>query len=202
LGDRYDYGILVELDAQSLFSKYFAESGKLVQQMFDQLHTLLKHDNCFVVVLMDEVESITASRNASLAGLEPSDSIRVVNCLLTQLDRLRHCQNVLVLATTNIEQAIDFAFLDRADIKIHIEKPSPRACYTIMSTCLHELIRCKLIPEPYQFLEWSKLGFLQDLTSPSILLQRIAHEIHGVSGRQVSKLIFNTFASHVKVILY
>ena len=191
----------MELDAQSLFSKYFAESGKLVQKMFDHLHTFLKLDNCFVVVLMDEVESISASRNASLAGLEPSDSIRVVNCLLTQLDRLRHCQNVLVLATTNIEQAIDFAFLDRADIKIHIDKPSARACYTIMTNCIHELIRCKLIQESYQFLEWTKVGLLQDLASPSIFLQRIANEIHGISGRQVSKLIFNTFAGYVKVIL-
>jgi SpoVK/Ycf46/Vps4 family AAA+-type ATPase len=39
-------------------------------------------------------------------GLEPSDAIRVVNALLTQLDRLKSLPNVLVLTTTNITGAI------------------------------------------------------------------------------------------------
>ena len=41
----------------------------------------------FVVVLMcvDEVESLSISRKASLSGSEPSDGMRVVNALLTQV---------------------------------------------------------------------------------------------------------------------
>ena len=53
-----------------------------------------------------------------MTGNEPSDSIRVVNCLLTQIDKLKSRGNVLVLATSNITEAIDVAFLDRADIKV------------------------------------------------------------------------------------
>ena len=33
LSDRYDYGQLVEINSHSLFSKWFSESGKLVQKM-------------------------------------------------------------------------------------------------------------------------------------------------------------------------
>ena len=36
-----------------------------------------------------------------MAGTEPSDAIRVVNALLTQIDRLRAFDNVLVLTTSN-----------------------------------------------------------------------------------------------------
>ena len=35
---------------------------------------------------MDEVESLAAARKAAASGSEPSDAIRVVNALLTQVD--------------------------------------------------------------------------------------------------------------------
>ena len=40
-------------------------------------------------VLVDEVESLAATRQAAASGTEPSDAIRVVNALLTQLDQLK-----------------------------------------------------------------------------------------------------------------
>jgi AAA+ superfamily predicted ATPase len=42
----------------------------------------------------------------------------VVNALLTQIDGLKSRPNVMVLTTTNITQAIDLAFVDRADLKV------------------------------------------------------------------------------------
>lgn len=36
-----------------------------------------------------QVESLTAARNACQAGTEPSDAIRVVNSVLTQLDQIK-----------------------------------------------------------------------------------------------------------------
>lgn len=49
----------------------------------------------------DEVESLSAARTAAVAGSEPSDAIRVVNALLTELDRLKRHENVLILTTSN-----------------------------------------------------------------------------------------------------
>ena len=57
-----------------------------------------------VCVLIDEVESLTAARKAS--GSEPSDAIRVVNALLTQLDQIKAAPNVLILTTSNITGTI------------------------------------------------------------------------------------------------
>lgn len=49
-----------------------------------------------------QVESLTMSRQSSMRGNEPSDAMRVVNALLTQLDQIKQLPNVLVreIATT------------------------------------------------------------------------------------------------------
>lgn len=56
--------------------------------------------------LIDEVESLAANRQACSSGADPGDALRVVNALLTQIDRLRQHPNVLILATSNITGAI------------------------------------------------------------------------------------------------
>ncbi|RUS34146.1 ATPase family associated with various cellular activities-domain-containing protein [Jimgerdemannia flammicorona] len=103
---RYSHGKLVEINSHSLFSKWFSESGKLVMRMFQQISELVADEDAFVCVLIDEVESLTAARKAALAGTEPSDAVRVVNALLTQIDKLKSKKNVLILATSNITEAI------------------------------------------------------------------------------------------------
>ena len=41
-----------------------------------------------------------------MAGTEPSDGLRVVNPLLTQLDKLKQRKNVLIMSTSNLVKAI------------------------------------------------------------------------------------------------
>jgi SpoVK/Ycf46/Vps4 family AAA+-type ATPase len=67
------------------------QSGKLVGKMFANIRELIADGAGFVCVLMDEVESLAAARQAAANGSEPSDAIRVVNALLTQIDQLRRC---------------------------------------------------------------------------------------------------------------
>lgn len=78
MNKTYSRSRLVEINAHSLFSKWFSESGKLVMKMFDDIKTFADSGE-YVFVLMDEVESLTAARQASIAGSEPSDAVRVVN---------------------------------------------------------------------------------------------------------------------------
>ncbi|KAJ3170599.1 Pachytene checkpoint protein 2 [Geranomyces variabilis] len=157
LADRYSYGKLVEINSHSLFSKFFSESGKLVMRMFQQIHQLLDDQDVFVCVLIDEVESLSAARKAAMSGMEPSDSIRVVNALLTQLDQLRRKPNVLVLTTSNITEAIDVAFIDRADIKQYIGPPTHRARYAILATCLNELVSKGVISKPASLIDYREI---------------------------------------------
>ncbi len=41
LSHRYRYGQLIEVNSHSLFSKWFSESGKLVQRMFEAIQVSL-----------------------------------------------------------------------------------------------------------------------------------------------------------------
>lgn len=118
LACRYRHGHLIEVNAHSLFSKYFSESGKLVTQLFSKIQDFVDDTSALVFVLVDEVESLTSARKAAVAGNEPSDAIRSVNALLTHLDALREHRNVFVLCTSNLPDAVDIAFVDRADIKV------------------------------------------------------------------------------------
>lgn len=45
----------------------------------------------------EQVESLTAARNACQAGTEPSDAIRVVNSVLTQLDQIKRSESKIVI---------------------------------------------------------------------------------------------------------
>ncbi|KAL0870219.1 hypothetical protein ABMA27_006360 [Loxostege sticticalis] len=140
LGDRFPRARLLEINAHGLFSKWFSESGKLVARLFDRVREIVEDRRLLACVLVDEVESLAHARRAALAGLEPSDSIRAVNAILTQLDRLRRHPNALVLATSNVTGAIDAAFLDRADVKRRVGPPSARAAYEILRGCCAELM--------------------------------------------------------------
>jgi SpoVK/Ycf46/Vps4 family AAA+-type ATPase len=75
----YTCGKLIEINSHSLFSKWFSESGKLVQRLFLRINELVDDPQAFVVVLIDEVESLTAARKASMDSNEPSDALRVRN---------------------------------------------------------------------------------------------------------------------------
>ena len=64
------------MNAHSLFSKYFSESGKLVSRLFAKIQEQLEEEDTLVFVLIDEVESLTAARQSAVAGNEPADAIR------------------------------------------------------------------------------------------------------------------------------
>ncbi|RVX18362.1 Pachytene checkpoint protein 2-like [Vitis vinifera] len=106
---------------------------------------MVEEETNLVFVLIDEVESLAAARKAALSGSEPSDSIRVVNALLTQLDKLKSSPNVIILTTSNITAAIDIAFVDRADIKAYVGPPTIHARYEILRSCLQELVRAGIL---------------------------------------------------------
>ncbi|XP_057950687.1 pachytene checkpoint protein 2 homolog isoform X1 [Malania oleifera] len=203
---RYPQCQLVEVNAHSLFSKWFSESGKLVAKLFQKIQEMVEEENNLVFVLIDEVESLAAARKAALSGSEPSDSIRVVNALLTQMDKLKSSPNVIILTTSNITAAIDIAFVDRADIKAYVGPPTLQARYEILRSCLQELLRtgilsnsqdCDHILLPNYASLKEKLN-MQEPQSPLHLckqLVEVAEACEGLSGRSLRKLPFLAHAA-------
>ena len=180
LVNRYPSSRLVEINTHSLFSKWFSESGKMVMKLFSRVREMAEDTNSLIFVLIDEVESLAAARQASLSSSEPSDSIRVVNALLTQLDSLKNYPNIITLCTSNITEAIDLAFVDRADLKLYIGNPSSRARKSILTSALNEMLSKSILS-----------GF--PLSGGEFQLQHICDLLEGSSGRFLRKLPFLAF---------
>ena len=167
---------------------------------------------------LDEVESISSCRNSSMSTNEPGDAVRVVNAVLTSLDALKRRSNVLVLCTSNMEDAIDPAFRDRIDMSFFLGAPSTQARYKILQSCLHELSAKNVISpqikiansvdgtayitqhaqvEGNHLEKWAKTGDSPfdnsrgnvDMNeSVELKLQEIAQQCEGYSGRSLRKL--------------
>ncbi|XP_027125843.1 pachytene checkpoint protein 2 homolog [Coffea eugenioides] len=209
---RYPQCQLVEVNAHSLFSKWFSESGKLVAKLFSKIQEMVEEENNLVFVLIDEVESLAAARKAALSGSEPSDSIRVVNALLTQMDKLKTSPNVIILTTSNITAAIDVAFVDRADIKAYVGPPTLQARYEILRSSLQELLRTGIIlsnpdmQDGHNVILSNFTGLKEKLNSTVLpesqsslslcrKLLEAAEACEGLSGRSLRKLPFLAHAA-------
>ena len=193
---------LLDVRAHSLFSKWFSTSGKLVSALFQMVRDMLQEDpTALVCVLVDEVESLASSRTSSSHnGGDPSDAMRAVNSLLTSLDKLRSFPNVLVLATTNLTDSIDAAFVDRVDLKLHIDLPIVKARYEILRSCVFELQRVGIVEpsdatlvsfdqQQQQQRESGEGGPISGTShSLSLLLMKCAEASQGLSGRSLRRL--------------
>nr|CAH7740075.1 unnamed protein product [Callosobruchus chinensis] len=191
---RFTSGLLIEINSHSLFSKWFSESGKLVNKMFSKIREVVENTNLLVCVLIDEIESLARARDQCISGSEPSDSIRVVNTLLTQIDEIRSYKNVLIFATSNMTETIDLAFVDRADIKQFIGLPSVPAIYNIYLSCLEELMKVSLILFCISYIDFRELQLVPfrngSLSEESKHLMLICEQSRGLSGRSLRKVPF------------
>lgn len=182
LSHRFDSAQLLDIQSHSLFSKWFSTSGKLINRLFDLVKEMVQDNpNTLVCVLLDEVESLAATR--SELGGDPADSMRAVNALLTCLDRLKTFPNVLILATTNMTAKVDAAFCDRADLMLFVGNPNQEARREILRTCLVELQRVGLV-QP---------GAISEAFS----LEIVAAASEGLSGRSLRRLPLQAHALHL-----
>lgn len=64
-------------------------------------------------------------------------------CCIIYFNIFLRYPNVIFLTTSNVTEAIDSAFTDRADIKMLINPPKELAIYTILKAAVEELIKVK-----------------------------------------------------------
>lgn len=180
MGIQYKRALLVEVNSHSLFSKWFSESGKLIQKLFTRIEELAERADWLIFVLIDEVESLTMGREAAFSGNDPTDSVRAVNAVLTQLDKIKRHQNVYILCTSNIERALDSAFMDRVGLVRHISFPEEPAIIAILQNCTEEMSRVGLLEIPPGWAEEEGQRKLQEISRHSA--------IGKFSGRALRKL--------------
>lgn len=149
---------------------YLGDAAKLVKNAFEVIFYVANRHPAIVIV--DELETIAISRARTTNTAEPSDVITAVNELLNQIDRLRF-QNtkheVLILTTTNLNAAVDEAFLSRADLVIPFQLPDADARLQIISNLLNRL---------------HSLGHRLN----GISAEKLVEPTEGLSGRALDKL--------------
>ncbi|KAI0993975.1 hypothetical protein K3495_g14209 [Podosphaera aphanis] len=146
LNTTYNQTRLVQIKTATLLSKYYSESARKVDEIFNKIARMCQEDSEeFVCVLIDEVESIASSREFSTKNGESQDSLRATNALLTGLDRTKTYPNVIFLCTSNMLEALDAAFLDRCGLKRSINPPSMVSQYEILRSRIQKLIKRKVI---------------------------------------------------------
>lgn len=109
LGGHFTSSRLIEINAQVLMSKWFGETGKLVEKVFEQIFKVAADEQTLVCVLIDEVETLAGSRDRMAESEECSDGLRAVNQLLTGLDKIRFQKNVVVFCTS-MRSSLSYVF--------------------------------------------------------------------------------------------
>lgn len=136
-----------------------------------------------LVVLLDEVETLAADRQKLSLEANPVDVHRASDAVLAQLDHLASMHpNVLFIATSNFPEAIDSAFLSRADLVVDIGLPDEAACLEILLDTLRTL--------------GETFPAIQSLVSNGQLANS-GHLCLGLDGRQIRKAVI-TAMTHEK----
>ena len=179
--------VYVEVDPHALGSSALGKSQKAVTDLFGT--TLLEISaNRQVIVLLDEVETLAAARSRMSLEANPIDVHRATDAILTQVDALaRSNSNILFIATSNFPEAIDSAFLSRADLLLYIDTPSTSARREIILDTIRALAR-----------HYPKTTSLCDAN----VLDELAKLSEGLDGRTIRKAILSSLSLEREVALH
>ncbi len=171
----------VEVDPHALTSSHLGRSQQAVTKLFDQTIPELAMDGP-AMVLLDEMETIAASRHQLSLEANPVDVHRATDAALSGMDRLtREHKNVLLLATTNFAKALDKAVMSRADHIEEIGLPNEEARHEIIVDTLKGI-----------GLVWKDVHGLEREAG------RLARVAEGLDGRRLRKEIFVAMGSDIE----
>lgn len=172
----------LQIDPHALASSSLGKSQREVTKLFQQ--TIPEHANegpC--IVLLDEVETIVADRQRLSLETNPIDVHRATDAALAGVDALtRSHRNTLILATTNFENAVDRAFLSRADWIERIGPPNSEARTTIFDEMIDAFAH-----------EWPTLAALKKRVPKFVELT------DGLDGRRIRKALLAAFAAKIEI---
>lgn len=178
----------VEIDPHAFPSELLGESQRAITRLMTDTIPELAARRPHTVVLVDEVESLAVRRSSASFETNPVDVHRATDALLAGIDAVaaQH-PGVLFVTTTNFPDAIDEAFLSRADLVLNVPLPDDETIVAILRASLREL--AALWPE------------LRPLADDDALHRKLGARCSGWDGRRVRKLVLAALASRPEVAL-
>jgi len=126
----------VEVEPHSLTS---SSLGKTQRAVHDLLQSTIREvaTQHRTIVLLDEAETLAANRYRLSLEANPIDVHRATEALLASLDQIAvDLRQLIFIATTNFETALDPGFSSRADFIHRTQLPSEAACEAILRDTL------------------------------------------------------------------
>lgn len=170
----------LQVDPHALASAAHGKSQQHVTNLFQRTIPEISLKG-FGVVLLDEVETLAADRRKMSLEANPVDVHRSTDAVLAGMDLLtRNHPKILTIATTNFVEAVDPAFISRADLTEIIGPPGPEARTEIISDTLNALS-----------VRWPAIKTLQkDLGA-------FVRASQGLDGRKLRKAIVGAAANSI-----
>jgi SpoVK/Ycf46/Vps4 family AAA+-type ATPase len=165
---------LLEVEPHALASAALGRSQQAVRDLLQE--TIREHAaHGPLVVLLDEVETLVPSRHRMSLEANPVDVHRATDAALAGLDLLAaEHDDLLFIATSNFEAALDEAFISRVDLVERIGLPDQGACLEILRDTLLGLAG-----------QWKTIKTIAD----DARLGNVAAGCVGLDGRQIRKAV-------------
>ena len=177
---------LLEINPHAFPSDMLGESQRNVTRLLAETIPEIAARRPFTVVLIDEVESFAVSRSAASFEANPVDVHRATDAVLLGIDEIaKKLPAVLFVTTTNFIEAVDSAFLSRADLVMRFSLPDVATIARILESAIGELA-----------VQWPALA---PLAQDKARIGGLAAMCAGWDGRRVRKLVLAALAQRLEV---
>jgi AAA+ superfamily predicted ATPase len=177
---------LLEINPHAFPSDMLGESQRNVTRLLTETIPEVAARRPFTVVLIDEVESFAVSRSAASFEANPVDVHRATDAVLLGIDEIaRKLPSVLFVTTTNFIEAVDSAFLSRADLVMRFALPDEATIVKILESAIGELA-----------VQWPAL---MPMAGDRARVEELAALCRGWDGRRVRKLVLAALAQRLEV---
>jgi pachytene checkpoint protein 2 len=176
----------IEIDPHAFPSELLGESQRNITTLMTDTIPEMAARRPHTIVLIDEVESFAVRRSTASFGANPVDVHRATDALLAGIDAVAaELPRVLFVATTNFLEAVDEAFLSRADLVLELALPETATIARIIG---HSLLELAAI--------WPGVVSLADDEG---LHAKLAAACAGWDGRRVRKLVLSALTVRQEV---
>jgi AAA+ superfamily predicted ATPase len=177
---------LVEINPHAFPSDMLGESQRNVTRLLTETVPEIAARRPFTVVLIDEVESFAVSRSAASFEANPVDVHRATDAVLLGIDEIaKKLPSVLFVTTTNFIEAVDSAFLSRADLVMRFSLPDVETIGKILESAIGELA-----------VQWPAL---EPMARDNARIADLAKLCEGWDGRRIRKLVLAALAQRLEV---